>query len=149
MKRFKFSLESVLALRHFRKMEAAGVLAEASKSRQRASGLLKKERGQLKSLEKGFLDAISPSGTAAELQRIQGGLIRQREIVAELKSAYVGSLEREAKARKEVLEAQREYKALVKLENRQRERALKEAHKEDERRMQEFVSARHVLVKGG
>ncbi|MEX0322926.1 MAG: flagellar export protein FliJ [Puniceicoccaceae bacterium] len=149
MKRFKFTLESVLALRHFRKMEAAGELSAASRFRQIASSRLERGHEELESLRFGVSKALSPSGKAAEVQRIQAALLKQKEAVTQLRQSYLESVEKEAEARKAVLEAQREYKALLKLESKQRERARKEADKEDEKVMQEFVSAQHVLVKGG
>lgn len=149
MKRFRFSLESVLTLRRFRKMEAAGLLAQASRRRQTAGRSLNRGRGVLQRVESSLRDTLASGGRAVEIVRIQEALTEQRATVQRLQKDFSDTLQREQAARQAVLEAQREYEALLKLETRQREAARKEAEREDEKQMQEFVAARHGLVRGG
>lgn len=147
MKSFKFRLQSVMTVRRFRKMEAAGTLAEHSRTRQATASRLEDGRGQLRSLEEGLREAFAPRVRAAEVLMIQNALLEQRSAVAGLQARYMEALTRENKAREAVLKAQKDYEAMVKLEERQRELARKEEEKENEKAMQEFVAARHVLTR--
>lgn len=145
MKRFRFSLESVLTLRRFKKQEATGVLGAAQRKRQEAMTALEKRREELAAAENALESALAGSVKASRMVFLQNALVLRREEARASAQAAAEAMQEEERARDALLEAQREEEALEKLKERQRERALLEMEKEDEKAMEEFVAARQLL----
>lgn len=148
MKRFQFSLDSVLTLRKFRKSEKAAELSKAMRQRLEIERNIRQCRSGLEDLEKSLRDTFSNRVHVHELLLLQDALRGKREDLSALESGFAESLERENAAREAVKKAQQECEALHKLEERQRERARREAEREDEKAMEEFVTARRAVMRG-
>lgn len=145
MKKFRFSLESVLTLRSFRKKQASGQLAQARRSREEKEEILRRQQGELVTAERVVEEALSGSVKASRMVFLQNALGQRREAVAASREQLSAAAHEEETAREALLQAQREEEALLKLKERQRERALREMEKEDEKAMEEFVAARLML----
>jgi flagellar export protein FliJ len=148
MKRFQFSLESVLTLRKFRKSERAAELSRAMRQRLEIERNIKQCRSGLESLENSLRETFSNRVHVHELLLLQEALRGKREDLTALESGFAESLDRENAAREAVKKAQQECEALHKLEERQRERSRREAEHEDEKAMEEFVTARRAVMRG-
>lgn len=143
MKRFKFSMESLLVVRRYRKTRAAGWLAEASRKRLLAEQSAARSRSELASGEGELVSAMKAGCAVHRLLQMQHMVAERRKGVAQSAEALEKARLEEFQAREMALKAQREEKALLKLEAKQREAARKEAEKEDEKAMEEFVMSRH------
>jgi len=145
MRRFQFSLDSVLTVRTFRKTEKAAVLSAALRERLLCEEKIASSKTELAATESMLQSALAQGSPAREVLLLQGAIGNQRLELEGLVEDWREALQRESAAREAVKEAQRACKALLKLEDRHRERFRKEAEKEDELAMQEFVSARKLL----
>lgn len=148
MKRFQFSLESVLTLRKFRKSERAAELSKAMRHRLQVSERLNECRTALEGLEDSLRRTFAKRVQVQELLLLQEALRTKREDLVSLTASFEESLKRENKARESVKKAQQECEALHKLEERQLERARREVEREDEKAMEEFVTARRAIARG-
>ncbi|MFO7724000.1 MAG: flagellar FliJ family protein [Oceanipulchritudo sp.] len=146
MRRFRFSLESVLTLRKFRKSEKAAELSVAMRRRMTLEERLGRCQEALGEMEDRLRETLSGTVRAQEVLLIQDALRARRGELATLRQSALESLEKENRAREAVKAAQQECEALVRLEERQREEARKEAEKEDEMAMEEFVMARGAVM---
>ncbi len=149
MKRFRFSLESVLRLRGFRKRQASEELAQITQERLRIQMHWEEAKASLAGAEADFALATKSAVKASRLLFLQKNLASRRTEETDLGSQLSEAVKKEAKAREKLLKAQREEDAMLKLKQHQRERARREMEKEDEKAMQEFFTARQLLRKEG
>lgn len=148
MKRFRFSLDSVLTLRKFRKSEKAAELSVAMRRRMVLEERLGRCHEALGEMEDRLRGTLSRSVRVQEVLLVQDALRARREELSTLRQSALESLEKENRAREAVKAAQQECEALARLEESQRERARREAEKEDEKAMEEFVMGRRAVREG-
>ena len=146
MKRFRFALESVLTLRKFRKSEKAAELSVALRRRMTVEERLERCHEALGEMENRLRKTLAGSARVQEILLLQEALKERRGELATLRQSALEALEKENRAREAVKVARQECEALVRLEETQRERARKDAEKDDEKAMEEFVMARRAVM---
>lgn len=144
MKRFKFGLDSVLTVRKFAKQQAANALAEASRRRQRAVLRLENLEGSLARKEGELRSLMQVGATIHQFILMQNDLKAERASRPELVKEVRESMDAEIAAREMALKAQREEKALLKLESKKRLEALKEWEAENEKEVEAFVNSQRA-----
>ena len=142
MKAKKFKLEALLSYRHFLKTQAAGRLAQAAKERLEAYESLAKCESILAEMEKMLDPRFAPSARASDLLLIQKGIAEQRRQIAEATSAYNEALQHEQDSHDQVVIAQKDYEAILKLESKHKEAAWAESLKAEEQALNEYTTAR-------
>jgi len=145
MKKFRFSLESALTIRRFRKQEAAGVLGAAQARTLEALGRKEAAEARLAEIESALLPEAGGSVAAGEMVRRYGALERSREALAECRRELEARRAEEDRSRAAVLEARRREETILQLKRNEKDRYRRELEREDERVVQEFVNARYRL----
>lgn len=142
----KFKLESLLSYRHFLKTQAAGRLAQAAQKRLEAYQSLSRCEMKLTEMERLLAPEMIPSARASDLLLIQKGIADQRRQIMEATQVYSKAIEDERVSHSEVIEAQKDYEALLKLEKKHKEAVRAEALKVEERVLDEYTNAQFKRV---
>lgn len=142
MKQPLFRLQSILDYRRFLKGQASGVLAEAVRKRLSAFESVVQVNAILEDLEKELERSSGGPLPASELLILQEGLASQRRQVKEVVQRYKTALAEENKCRDKLLQLQKEYESVLKLQERHSEQSKAAMLREEEIALNEFTTAR-------
>jgi flagellar export protein FliJ len=146
MKKFKFSLESSLSLRRFRKQEAAIALAKATHKRSGVENRLRASEGKLSETQAQAVPGRGERVTANEMLRRQASIAYYRNELKRIGEQYQTVLELEDLRYRELMDARQEEGGLLRLKEKAKEIYQVELIRSDELAVQEFVNARRGRV---
>lgn len=144
MKRFKFTMDSLLTVREHAKHEAARALNQATRKRQELEEMCAQALRSTEQMERDLVRCLVPSGRASEVIVRQNALSFHRGEARRLDESLAKAREDEEQARDRVLVAQQEEEALVRLRSKRRDEYRAELDREDELAALEFVNARRT-----
>lgn len=142
----KFKLDALLSYRHFLKTQAAGRLAHAARERLEAYEALLRCESKLNEMEQLLDPQYSKSVRASDLLLIQKGISAQRQQIEEANGIYSKAVDAEKISHNEVIQAQQDYEALLKLEEKHKNMVRSEELKAEERALDEFTNAQFKQV---
>tara|TARA_B110000093_G_scaffold33995_1_gene34989 strand:+ start:5152 stop:5598 length:447 start_codon:yes stop_codon:yes gene_type:complete len=142
MKKFKFSLESALGLRSFRKKQAGIALGQAAAQCRTARAFQGSKEGQLRDAEVRSMPARGESIRVDELLSRQASVSYCREQLTLAKQADANAIDREAHCYRAFMAARLDEEALLRLKEKSKEQHRVDMCRAQERSVDEFINAR-------
>jgi flagellar export protein FliJ len=142
MKKFKFSLESALGLRTFRKKQAGMALARAAAQRRKTLAFVESQERQLHDAEEQSTPNPGESIRVDALLSRQATVSYCREQLALASKADVQAREAEAECYRTFMAARLDEEGLLRLKDKSKEQHQIEMLRAQERAVDEFINAR-------
>lgn len=142
MKQPLFRLQSILEYRKFLKSQASGRLAEATRKRALAFDALARVNALLDRYEKEFKRSSGSRLPASQFMIMQEGLASQRGEVRKILQRYEAALAEEIECRGKLVQLQKEYESVLKLQEKHLEQSRAAMLRNEEIALSEFTTAR-------
>lgn len=144
MKKRPFSLKSLIPLRDRRKEEAAHSLRRATEYRNVLESKLSRLKGEIETMEKGLLAAMTQRFPVRERLGRQSALNLERSRVEAVQIQLEEARLKEEECRLEVIKARQEDRILQQLKKKHEDVCRRELEAEEERTATDFVQAQWV-----
>jgi len=145
MKAFKFRLETLLHLRELAKDKAISEYGKSIRIREEAENNLFAKEQELVGLRKEIGLRRSSGFSGSEQENYNRSIVRAKEAIINCNSKVQDAISMETAKRKLYLQADSEYKSLLKLKDNQRIEHLEIETKKEEMELESIIGSRFVF----